>query len=125
MQGAGLAGAALPDVAVGSRSPASRVGGVAHGVKNVLLRTLIHERVPDALRGRAFAAYNAARNGAELGALGAGGVLVGAIGARAALLLSGVVPLAIGVAALLLVTGAAPRAPPDHRGGRSHAGQEG
>ena len=48
-------------------------GGVAHGVKNVLLRTLIHERVPDALRGRAFAAYNGARNGAELGALALGG----------------------------------------------------
>ena len=48
-------------------------GGVAHGVKNVLLRTLIHERVPEALRGRAFAAYNGARNGAELGALALGG----------------------------------------------------
>src|SRR6202012_3328296 len=44
-------------------------GGVAHGVKNVLLRTLIHERVPDAVRGRAFSAYNGARNGAELAAL--------------------------------------------------------
>ena len=60
-----------------SRCSASRVGGTAHGVKNVVLRTLIHERVPEELRGRAFAAYNAARNGAELGALGAGGVLVG------------------------------------------------
>lgn len=79
------------------------LGGVAHGVKNVLLRTLIHERVPDALRGRAFAVYNAARNGAELGALGAGGVLIGAIGAQPALLLSGAIPLAIGAAALLVL----------------------
>ena len=79
------------------------LGGIAHGVKNVLLRTLIHERVPDALRGRAFAAYNAARNGAELGALGAGGVLIGAIGAQPALLLSGAIPLAIGVAALIVL----------------------
>lgn len=32
------------------------VGGAAHGTKNVLLRTLIHERVPAELHGRAFAA---------------------------------------------------------------------
>ena len=68
------------------------LGGVAHGLKNVLLRTLIHERVPETLRGRAFALYNAARNGAELSALALGGVLVGAIGAQAALLLSGADP---------------------------------
>jgi MFS family permease len=101
VQGAGLAtaaGAAMLWAAFAGFT----LGGVAHGVKNVVLRTLIHERVPDALRGRAFAAYNAARNAAELGALGAGGVLIGAIGAQPALLLSGVVPLAIGVAALLV-----------------------
>ena len=80
------------------------LGGVAHGVKNVVLRTLIHERVPDALRGRAYALYNAARNGAEIGALVLAGVLVGAIGAQTALLLSGAIPLAIGVASLLLIT---------------------
>jgi sugar phosphate permease len=79
------------------------VGGVAHGVKNVLLCSLLTARVPDAVHGRAFAAYNAARNAAELGALAAGGVLVGAIGPRAALLISGVVPLAIGVIALLSI----------------------
>ena len=79
-----------------------------------MLRTLIHERVPEALRGRAFAAYNAARNAAELGALGAAGVLVGAIGAQPALLLAGLAPLAIGVAALLLV---APRTFPPPTGG--------
>ena len=100
VQGAGLAGAALGNV-LAVAFAGFAVGGVAHGLKNVVLRTLIHERVPEALRGRAFAAYNAARNAAELGALAAGGVLVGAIGAREALLLSGAVPLAIGVAALL------------------------
>jgi hypothetical protein len=72
-------------------------------VKNVLLRTLIHERVPDALRGRAFAAYNGARNGAELGALVLGGIAVGALGARVALLLAGLGPAAIGTASLLLL----------------------
>lgn len=44
-------------------------GGIGHGVKNVMFRTLIHERVPSRLHGRAFAAYNGIRNGAELGAL--------------------------------------------------------
>jgi hypothetical protein len=42
------------------------VGGVGHGTKNTLARTLIQERVPDRLHGRALAAYNAMRNGAEL-----------------------------------------------------------
>jgi len=103
VQGAGLAAAALSTVLWGAFLGFT-LGGIAHGVKNVLLRTLIHERVPEALRGRAFAAYNAARNGAELGALGAAGVLVGLLGARPALLLSGLIPLAIGIAALLYIT---------------------
>jgi MFS family permease len=108
VQGAGIAGGALSDV-LWLAFAGFAVGGVAHGVKNVALRTLIHERVPEALRGRAFAAYNAARNAAELGALAAGGVLVGVIGAREALLLSGAVPLLIGAAALLSLTNPAPR----------------
>jgi sugar phosphate permease len=78
-------------------------GGMAHGVKNVLFRTLIHTRVPAAARGRAFATYNAARNAAELCALAAGGVVVGLAGPRTALAIAGAVPLAIGVAALLLL----------------------
>lgn len=79
------------------------VGGVGHGVKNVVLRTLIAQRVPAAVHGRAFAAYNAARNAAELGAVGAGGVLVTALGPRAALLIAGLGPLiaaGVGLAAL-------------------------
>jgi MFS family permease len=103
IQGAGLATAAAGGM-LAVASAGFTLGGVAHGVKNVLLRTLIHERVPDALRGRAFALYNAARNGAEIGALALGGVLVGAIGAQTALLLSGAIPLVIGVASLLLIT---------------------
>ncbi len=102
-QGAGLAGAALSPV-LWMALVGFAFGGVAHGAKNVLLRTLIHARVPDALRGRAFAAYNGARNGAELGALVLGGLVVGALGARPALLASGVGPAAIGLACLLLLT---------------------
>jgi MFS family permease len=99
-QGLGLAGAALAPV-LWTALIGFAFGGVAHGLKNVLLRTLIHERVPEELRGRAFAAYNGARNGAELGALALGGIVVGAFGARTGLLVSGVGPAAIGLACLL------------------------
>jgi len=75
------------------------VGGLAHGTKNVLVRTLIHERVPQSLHGRAYAAYNALRNGAELVALVGGGLLVAAIGARWTLFLAGAVPMAAAVVA--------------------------
>jgi MFS family permease len=102
VQGAGLAGAASGTLAAAFAGFA--LGGLGHGVKNVLLRTLIHERVPESLRGRAFALYNAARNGAEIGALALGGVMVGVVGAQTALLLSGAIPLAIGLAALLYLT---------------------
>jgi predicted MFS family arabinose efflux permease len=102
VQGLGIATAAAAGI-LWAAFAGFTLGGVAHGVKNVALRTLIHERVPDALRGRAFAGYNAARNGAELGALGAGGVLIGAIGSQTALLLAGAIPLVIGIAALLLL----------------------
>ena len=50
------------------------VGGIGHGTKNVLVRTLIHERTPANAHGRSGAAYNALRNGAELGALALGGL---------------------------------------------------
>jgi MFS family permease len=102
LQGLGIAGGALAPVLWMALIGFS-FGGVAHGVKNVLLRTLIHERVPEALRGRAFAAYNGARNGAELGALALGGLVVGAVGARAALLVAGVGPAAIGTGCLVLL----------------------
>jgi MFS family permease len=78
------------------------VGGLAHGTKNVLVRTLIHERVPSTLHGRAYAAYNALRNGAELVALVGGGFLVAALGARWTLFLAGAIPMAAGLVALAL-----------------------
>jgi Flp pilus assembly pilin Flp len=111
LQGAGLLGAAL-GATMATALCAFLIGGVAHGAKNTVLRTLIHERVAEHQRGRAFAAYNALRNGAELGALGAGGVLVGIAGAQVALALSGAIPLAIGLAALALVTRRAPAPTP-------------
>lgn len=76
------------------------IGGLAHGTKNVLVRTLIHERVPESLHGRAYAAYNALRNGAELVALVGGGLLVAALGARWTLFLAGAIPMAAGLVAV-------------------------
>ena len=76
------------------------VGGLAHGLKNVLIRTLIHERVPSRLHGRAYAAYNGMRNAAELFAMAVGGVLVVAIGARWTLFLAGAIPAFAGVVGL-------------------------
>ena len=84
------------------------IGGVAHGLKNVLLRTLLTARVPEALHGRAFAAYNAARNTAELGAVAAGGGLVSALGPRSALLLAGLGAI-VAATAGLAVLGRRPR----------------
>ena len=59
------------------------VGGMGHGIKNVVFRSLIHHRVAEDRHGRAFAAYNGLRNTAELVALAAGGALVATLGARA------------------------------------------
>ena len=101
VQGFGLAGPTLwlvPALAFGFFV----VGGLAHGTKNVLMRTLIHERVPSSLHGRAFAAYNALRNSAELVALVGGGLLVAALGARWTLFVAGSVPLAAGLVALAI-----------------------
>jgi hypothetical protein len=96
-------------------------GGAGHGAKNVLVRTLLHERVPDALRGRAWAAYGALRNGAEMIALVGGGLLVTALGARTTLLLAGALPLLVVLAALPGV-----RRGSNHvrRGARDHAARQ-
>ncbi len=68
-------------------------GGISHGTKNVLARTLIHHRAPERLRGRAFAAFNGLRNGAELVALTLGGIAISALGARWTLVYAGGVPV--------------------------------
>ena len=99
LQGAGLA---LPTLwlTLGFAMGAFLVGGIGHAAKNVLIRTLIHERVPDALRGRAFAAYSGLRNAAELCALAGGGLLVTAAGARWTLFVAGGGAIVAGLAGL-------------------------
>jgi Major Facilitator Superfamily len=81
----------------------SFAGGVAHGIKNVMFRSLIHLRVPDRLHGRAFAAYNGIRNSAELGAFAAGGALVAVIGPRGTLAYAGGLSALAGLIGLLLL----------------------
>jgi hypothetical protein len=88
VQGTGLALPALW-LSFGFFLACSFMGGLAHGLKNVMFRSLIHVRVPDRLHGRAFAAYNGIRNAAELGAFAAGGLLVVAIGPRGTLAYAG------------------------------------
>jgi hypothetical protein len=98
-------GKAVPPVVLlyGAMLAGYVVGGIGHGVKNVAFRTMIHERVPEAAHGRAFAAYNGLRNAAELGALAAGGVLVAAIGPRGTLWIAGGVSALAGLAGLGLL----------------------
>jgi hypothetical protein len=79
------------------------VGGLGHGLKNVAFRTLIHEQVSAGAHGRAFAAYNGLRNGAELAALAAGGVLVNVAGPRTTLWIAGGVSALAGLAGLALL----------------------
>jgi MFS family permease len=88
------------------------IGGIGHGTKNTLARTLIQERVPDRLHGRAFAAYNALRNGAELVALAIGGVLVTLIGGRATLAIAGGASVLIALGGLALYRRPAPAPEP-------------
>jgi MFS family permease len=92
------------------------IGGIGHGTKNVLVRTLIHERTPANAHGRSGAAYNALRNGAELGALALGGFLVESIGARGTLAIQGSLPILVALAGLAILTfrlGGGPSAEPE------------
>lgn len=110
IQGLGLG---LPTVwlAVGFGAAMWLIGGLAHGTKNVLARTLIQERVPDRLHGRAFAAYNGLRNGAELFALAGGGLLVAAIGGRVTLALAGGIPILAALVGLAMYRSRRPSEP--------------
>ena len=102
VQGAGLA---LPSLWLSFAFflTCSFMGGLAHGLKNVMFRSLIHVRVPDRLHGRVFAAYNGIRNSAELGAFAIGGLLVAAIGPRGTLAYAGTLSALAGLVGLLVL----------------------
>jgi MFS family permease len=102
VQGTGLALPALW-LSFGFFLACSFMGGLAHGLKNVMFRSLIHVRVPDRMHGRAFAAYNGIRNSAELGAFAAGGLLVAVIGARGTLAYAGGLSALAGLVGLLVL----------------------
>jgi len=86
-------------------------GGAANGAENVAMRTLIHARVEDGLRGRAYAAYHGAMTCAEFTAYAVGGLLVEASGPRGTLAIAGAGALLAGLAgALSLARGARSRA---------------
>jgi MFS family permease len=101
VQGAGL-GAPAAVLSLPLAFAAFFAGGFGHGLKNTLARTMIHTRVAEAERGRAFAAYNALRNGAELLALLGGALLVSTAGARVTVLLAGALSAAVALAGLTL-----------------------
>lgn len=77
------------------------VGGIANGVDLVAMRSLIHQRVPDELRGRVFSAYYGFINVGQIVALGLGGALFEAIGARGSLLVAGTGAATVGLFGLL------------------------
>jgi MFS family permease len=67
------------------------IGGVANGVSGVSMRSLIHHRVPDQLRGRVFAAYFGVAFAGQLAATALGGVLISVLpSSREVLLIGGV-----------------------------------
>jgi hypothetical protein len=77
---------------------------MAHGVKNTLFRTLIHQNVEPARHGQAFAAYNGLRNSAELIALALGGALTALVGGAGTLKIAGGAAAAAGLGGVLLLT---------------------
>ena len=114
VQGAGMAGATAY-LALAAAVAAFLVGGVGLGAKNVLLRTLVHERVPARMHGRAFATFNGVRNGADLAAFALGGVLVAAVGARWTIAVAGAIPLAVALAGLVALRARQASAAPEAR----------
>jgi MFS family permease len=76
------------------------VGGVANGIESVSIRSLIHKRAPEHVRGRVFAAYSGLAVGAQLGATAAGGAVMTLAGARQTLMIGGVGSAVVGLAGL-------------------------
>jgi MFS family permease len=78
------------------------VGGFANGVELVGMRSLLHRRVPDRLRGRAFAAYYGMVQAAQIVAMGASGGLIELAGPRMTMVFAGLGTAAVGVVGTFL-----------------------
>jgi MFS family permease len=78
------------------------VAGAGNGIGNVARLSLIHQRTPDRLHGRVFAANSALLSTGQIAAVALGGVLVGAIGPRGTLLLAGGGTVAVGIVGLVV-----------------------
>ncbi len=98
--GAAVAVAALfPHIALALAMFA--VGGVANGVASVSMRSLIHHRAPDELRGRVFAAYFGVAFAGQLAATALGGVLIAILpSSQDVLLIGGVGGAVVGMIGL-------------------------
>jgi MFS family permease len=78
------------------------IGGVANGVGSVSMRSLIHHRVPDELRGRVFAAYFGVAFAGQLMATALGGVLIAVLPSSSdVLLIGGVGSVVVGLIGML------------------------
>jgi MFS family permease len=65
------------------------LGGTGNGYANVAMRVLLQGRVPDALRGRAYAAFQGLIAPSDFAALALGGVLVQLAGPRPTFAIAG------------------------------------
>ena len=72
------------------------IGGAAIAVQRVAMTALVRERTADAERGRVFSAIHAVVQAGNLAGLAAGAALVGLVGARSSLLLSGALTASAG-----------------------------
>src|ERR671918_264892 len=101
-----IGGAAVVVAATGAIYPLAvamfLVGGFANGVELVGMRSLLHRRVPDRLRGRAFSLYFGMVQAAQIVALGVSGGLVEAAGARMTMVIAGAGTAAVGVVGAFL-----------------------
>jgi hypothetical protein len=79
------------------------VGGTANGVGQVAVRSLLHTQVPPGQQGQAFAAFGAVMSSAEITAMLAGGLLVGLVGARGAMLVDGTGMVTVAAAATVVL----------------------
>jgi MFS family permease len=98
-----LAGAVVSLVAVGI---GWLLGGLGGATQRVAINALIRSRVPDEVRGRAFAAVGAVFQAGNITGLAIGAGAVGLVGARTAIVASGLVTALAGGGTWLAARGA-------------------